>query len=368
MRILHVVPTYLPATRYGGPIVAVHGLAKALAARGHEVHVFTTNVDGDRDSDVPLDCPVELDGVRVHYFPTRMRRLYWSPAMLRQLKQFVPLCNIVHTHSVFLWPPTAAARVAERGGIPYVVSPRGMLVRELIRRKSRLAKTAWLRLADDRTLRNAAFVHFTAQSEVDDARHLGVPIPAAAVIPNGVDLPSATNDGRGDELLFLGRLNWKKGLDKLIEAMKLVPEARLAVAGNDEENYAATLPGAANVRFLGPVFGAEKEALLRNAAALLLPSISENFGNVVLEAMAASTPVIVTPAVGLAADVEASGAGIITSNDPPQLAIAIRAMLADRDARIAMGRRGRALVESKFTWERVAAQMEEAYCSVPSRR
>ena len=66
MRILHVVPTYFPARRYGGPIVAVHGLCKALAARGHEVHVFTTDVDGDATLDVPTDAPVNLDGVHVH--------------------------------------------------------------------------------------------------------------------------------------------------------------------------------------------------------------------------------------------------------------------------------------------------------------
>src|SRR5687768_5260636 len=76
MRILHVVPTYLPARRYGGPVVAVHGLCKALAGRGHSVDVFTTNVDGDRTLDVPTGRVVEMDGVRVHYFPSTYRRLY----------------------------------------------------------------------------------------------------------------------------------------------------------------------------------------------------------------------------------------------------------------------------------------------------
>src|SRR5260370_12641261 len=79
VRILHVVPTYLPATRYGGPIFAVHGLCKALVARGHEVEVFTTNVDGDCVSDVPLGTGVQLDRVRWHSFLSTMRRLYYSP-------------------------------------------------------------------------------------------------------------------------------------------------------------------------------------------------------------------------------------------------------------------------------------------------
>ena len=63
MRILHVAASYLPATRYGGTIVSVHGLCKALAARGHDVHVFTTSVNGDGDSEVVHGEPVMIDGV-----------------------------------------------------------------------------------------------------------------------------------------------------------------------------------------------------------------------------------------------------------------------------------------------------------------
>src|SRR5690242_8046228 len=86
MRLLHVVPTYLPATRYGGPIYSVHGLCRALARRGHEVHVLTTNVDGDGDSAVPLDREVGLDGVRVRYYPSRvLRRLYYAPELRERL-------------------------------------------------------------------------------------------------------------------------------------------------------------------------------------------------------------------------------------------------------------------------------------------
>lgn len=369
MRLLHVVPTYLPATRYGGPIFAVHGLCRALAARGHEVHVFTTNVDGAGVSNVPLECPVELDGVRVHYFASQFRRLYYSASMRKALRTFVPLCDVVHVHSVFLWPTSAAARIASRAGVPYVVSPRGMLVPELIRRKSRVAKSLWLRAVERQTLRDAALVHFTSRRELEDARQLDLPLPAHAIVPNGVDIPPPNDAPHGDELLFLGRINWKKGLDRLIEAMKLLPEARLVVAGNDEENYTATLPRAGNVRFAGAVSGGAKATLLRQSAALVLPSISENFGNVVLEALAAGTPVVVTPEVGLAGDVEAAGAGVVTSNEPAALAAALRALLADRTTREEMGRRGRALVEARFTWERVAAEMEEHYaCSTRSRR
>jgi glycosyltransferase involved in cell wall biosynthesis len=100
----------------------------------------------------------------------------------------------------------------------------------------------------------------------------------------------------------------------------------------------------------------------------VLPSLSENFGNVVLEAMAVEMPVIVTPEVGLAADVESAGAGIVTSNAPDALAAAIRQLLSDSDARAAMGKRGRELVRSRFTWDRVAAEMEQHYKRIAAGR
>jgi glycosyltransferase involved in cell wall biosynthesis len=368
LRILHVVPTYLPATRYGGPIFAVHGLCRALAARGHEVEVFTTNVDGDGTSDVPVGKAVMLDGVKIHYLAATIRRVYYSPAMRTLLHKRVSDFDVVHAHSVFLWPTAIAARTAHAAGVPYLISPRGMLVPELVRSKSRFAKTAWITLVERRNFANACAIHFTSERELDDARRMKVPAPRAVVVPNGIDLPPLSPVPREPGLvLFLGRINWKKGVDRLIEAMQRVPDARLVVAGRAEGE---PLPAAERVTFAGEVLGDEKDALLRRAEVLVLPSLSENFGNVVLEAMARSTPVIVTPGVGLAPDVQAGGAGLVAEGDPVSLAAAIERVLSDAALREEMGRRGRALVEGRFTWDRVAAEMESAYqsCSSASHR
>lgn len=364
MRILHVVPTYLPATRYGGPIISVHGLCKALAARGHQVDVFTTNVDGPGVSDVPVGQPVELDGVRVHYFASTVRRLYYSPGMRKALSERAGEYDVVHAHSVFLWPTAAAARAAHAKRVPYVISPRGMLVPELIEKKSRLAKQAWISLVERRTFARACAIHFTTERECDDARRLGMAVPRAAIVPNGVDLPPLSAEPRDPSMiLYLGRINWKKGLDRLVGAVADIEHAHLVVAGKDDEHYLDTLPRHERVTFAGEVHGAEKERLLSTAAMLVLPSMSENFGNAVLEAMAHATPVIVTPGVGLAADVEAAGAGIVTETG---LRDAIERLLGDDALRDAMGRRGRALAESRFGWERVAAEMEALYASCSS--
>ena len=368
MKILHVVPTYLPARRYGGPIVAVHGLCRSLASRGHDVHVFTTNVDGNGVSDVPLDGAVVMDGVQVHYFPSAFARLYWSPAMQGALRD-VASFDVVHIHAVYLWPGAAAARAAHKARVPYVVSPRGMLVPELISGKSAIAKTAWLRLIERRGFEHAAAIHFTSQLEWEDAKRVALPLPSPIVVPNGIDIVPRPPVARDDAtLLFLGRVNWKKGIDRVIELMPSLPKARLAIAGNDEEELTPRLIALATklgvgdrVQFLGPVYGAAKDELLARATLFVLPSRSENFGNAVLEALAMETPVVLSSEVGLAGVVEKAGAGVVGLEQ-------IAALLEDRPRLDRMGRAGRALVESRFTWPRVAAEMEEAYCSIRSRR
>jgi glycosyltransferase involved in cell wall biosynthesis len=375
MRILHVVPTYLPATRYGGPIYAVHGLAKAQVSAGHEVTVFTTNVDGGSVSDVPLDAAVLRDGVSVRYFTSPLPRLYWSPAMRRALSRDAGGFDVIHLHSVFLWPTLAGAAAARRAGVPYVISPRGMLVPELIRRRSRLVKTSWIRLVERRNFRHAAGVHFTSRREWDDALRLGIPLPSPFVVANGIELSDVRMaETPSGYVLFLGRINWKKGLERLIEALAGVPGVRTTVAGNDEEDYTAQLEALADrfgvlerIEFTGPVSGAAKREMLANAAVLVLPSHNENFGNVVVEAMGSGVPVIVTPEVGLSDAVLHAGAGLITSGEPEDLARAIHDVVSNPAYARELGARGRELVEREYTWPAIAAQMIAAYGEVIGR-
>ena len=386
MKILHVVPSYFPAVRYGGPIHSVHGLCKALAARGNEVEVFTTNVDGPQDSKVPLGVPVDMNGVKVTYFPVpALRRLYWSPAMGKALRQRIGEFDVLHTHSVFLWPTWAAARRARERGVPYVMSPRGMLVNELIRRKSTLLKRAWIALFERGNLGRAALVHFTSRIEAGDAALLGLPMRKSCIVPNGVDMPdpggaregARPGDAAAGEtpfLLFIGRISWKKGLDRLIAALPLIPDLRLVIAGIDDEGLKPRLEAQAakagvggRISFAGPVYGADMDELLRRALLLVLPSYSENFGNVVLEAMAAGCPVAVTPEVGAAEIVRAGAAGEVLEGDPAALGAGIRRLISDPVALGRMGQHGREFVRQRYSWEIVGRQMEDAYRSVISR-
>jgi glycosyltransferase involved in cell wall biosynthesis len=274
--------------------------------------------------------------------------------------------DVVHIHAVFLWPGVAAARAARAAGVPYVISPRGMLVPELIRRKSRAMKTLWLRVMERRGFARAAAIHFTSKLEWEDAKRVSIPLPSPIVVPNGVDIPPRPEVTRDERtLVFLGRVNWKKGLERVIEALPSL-HARMIIAGNDEENLTPRLRAlaeslGADVEFPGPVYGAAKDELLARATLFVLMSESENFGNAVLEALAMETPAVLSTGVGLAEEVVAAGAGVIGLD-------AVPALLDDVAARAHMGRNGRALVESRFAWPRVAAEMENVYCSIKSHR
>ena len=385
MRILHVVPTYFPAVRYGGPIFGVHGLCRSLAARGHELQVFTTNIDGPGITPTPIATPVDLDGVQIQYFPCPLiRRLYWAPALGRALHHAIGKIDIVHLHSVFLWPTWAAARAARRAGVPYVLSPRGMLVKDLIARRSRLAKSTWIHLIERSNVEQAAALHLTSQLEATELERFGWRLPQLVIIPNAVDEPISPNGNIASDVeaitseqplvLYLGRLSWKKGLDRLLHAFAHTQSGILAVVGTDDENFApklvklaAELRIADRVRILPrTVIGAEKERLFAAARLFVLPSYSENFGNTVLEAMRRGVPVVVTPEVGAAEIVRTSEAGLVVSGDPEPLGSAIGRLTADLNLARSMGEAGRHTA-ARFSWDHVAAQMEDLYASLTHR-
>jgi glycosyltransferase involved in cell wall biosynthesis len=341
--------------------------------------VFTTNADGPGVSDVPLGTPADIDGVKVTYFAVGTpRRLFRAPAMKAALAGQVAAFDLVHLHSVFLWPTLVAARAARQAGVPYVLSPRGMLVGELIRAKSGAVKRAWLRLFERRTIREAAALHFTSGQEAADFAALGLNARRAIELPNGVDAPPAPGEpapdvaaaiAGGRYLLYLGRLNWKKNLPALIEAVAGTPGLRLVIAGNDEEGHVEALTRAAAAHGIGDrlalvargVEGADKEALFAGAAIFALPSLNENFGNTVLEAMARGVPVIASSGAGVAQVVREAGSGLVADPTPHALAEVIAKLEAEPAAAHAMGAAGRRAATERYGWGAVAERMVEAY-------
>lgn len=378
LRILHVVASYLPATRYGGPIESVHGLARAQAELGADVSVLTTSVDGPMDSDVVHEQPVDVDGVKVWYFRSRLlRRLYFSWRMRSWLKRELRRFDVVHVHAVFLFPSTMAARLCNAAGVPYAIAPRGMLVKALIDSKSRWLKRAWIALFERRTLAQAAFIHATSRAEIQEIDRLGLMLAPAQVLMNGVgsrifkldalELPEITRP----YLLYLGRVTPKKNIDLLVGAIARIAELDLVVIGVDElqtraklQTQADALGIAARVHFLGERLGEEKWRWIKHARALALVSVNENFGNSVAEAMLAGIPVIVSQGVGLAQWVGAERAGWVCAPEIETLVAALQELIADPARATTFGQNGQHFAQRTLSWDAIAGKSLQLYRNI----
>jgi glycosyltransferase involved in cell wall biosynthesis len=206
-----------------------------------------------------------------------------------------------------------------------------------------------------------------------EKKEIGDLIPGLSkieVIPNGVQIPLEYSNKISEKqyVLYLGRISWKKRIDSLIQAMQYIPHHDLVIAGNDEENLLPKLQKLAldlgltsRVHFVGSVTGAKKDDLLQSARILALPSLNENFGNVVLESLASSRPVALTKGVALLEEVLLANAGIKLSDNPKEMGLQLNSHLNSQDNLNKMGQNGLNLVKNKYQWTSVAKLTIEAY-------
>lgn len=387
MNILFYTPNYLPAVRYGGPVSSVHGLARSLVQQGHPVEVLTSNVDGPELIAAPKDEPVLIDGVRVRYFPTTFpRRIYRMPELRQASVAAISSADIVHINGMFLWPGPQVASVARRLRKPYVVAPRGMLAPELIAKKSWMAKKAWIRAFDGPMLAGAAAIHLTSELERDGLIASGLQLAPTFIAPNGVALPETMPTDaeeaefwqsvpRGRRVAFLSRLDWKKGADYAINAVQATPEAHLLLAGHDQIGLRARLEkevhscGAGNrIRFVGPLAGRQKWAFLAGADILIVPSINENFGNTVIEALGVGTSVICTEGVGAAEVLRLIDPSLVVPRQVQALQMALHTLLHDDEKRKKAADAGAHIVAERYSWNRVASEIATVFAEVASGR
>jgi glycosyltransferase involved in cell wall biosynthesis len=244
-------------------------------------------------------------------------------------------------------------------------------------RHKRIKKALALALYQYRDLKLAAMFHATAGSEVQDIRRLSLRHPVA-VAPLGVELPPPdTGQERhrnGSRMaLFISRVHPKKGLFNLVDSWARVrPNGwKMVVAGPDQDGHAAAVKARAEARgiasdweFVGAVFGEKKDRLYAQADFFVLPTHSENFGVVVIEALAHRVPVITTKGAPWA-ELLSQRCGWWIDIGVEPLAGALReAMGLSDEERRSMGENGRRLVEAKYTWPAIAEQMRAAYESV----
>ncbi|MDF3075743.1 MAG: hypothetical protein K0S54_3410 [Alphaproteobacteria bacterium] len=374
MRVLHVIATLDAAS--GGSATACLEMADALARKGHQVDIMTTDFGQNGHSipparSEPLSC-------RVLTFPVATPRAWKrSPALALALKRHISDYDLAVIHSLYLFHDMVASAEAARIGIPYVVAPHGLLD-PYIRRRSRLKKAVMELAFQNRALRQAAAVHYTSHEEmrISQTQAQGTPgfvIPLGVVAPRPV--PADRNPAR---LLFLSRLHEKKGLDLLIPAFAQVkarmPQAELVIAGPDDGALAATRALVeshglqASVSFPGMLRGADKDRAFAEAGIFVLPSYSENFAVALAEAMAAGLPVITTDKVNIHDAVLEANAGLVVSCSVAPLAEAMIRLLADGELATGMGDNGRQLATTRYDWREIGAQWEEVCRNLIARQ
>jgi glycosyltransferase involved in cell wall biosynthesis len=257
------------------------------------------------------------------------------------------------------------------------MSPRGTLAPFLLQR-SKKKKAISLALGQRYALEHASFIHVTSEAEAAEVRAYGLR-NEIVLAPNGFECGAALDVARvPGRIVFLSRLHPKKGIDRLLDAWKLlsarVPHAELIIAGPSEGGHGEEMQarardlGLARVSFPGEKLGMEKRRLLASASAFVLPSHNENFGMVVVEALAEGTPVVASFGTPWAT-LDEAGVGRWVPNDPEPMAAAMVAMLELRgEARAEVERRARAFARDRFDAARAAEPLIEAYARVLADR
>ena len=345
----------------------------------HDIHVDVISVEDEFSA----EDRVPWGGLSVHLAASKHGAFRYAPGLSRQLSSLTP--DLVHTHGIWTYLSVTAVRWSRsNGGVtprPYVVSTHGMLDPWALH-NSRWKKIIAGFAFERRHLKNAACIHAINRTEAAAIRAFGLKNPIC-IIPNGVEVPASNAADRTPPwpahtisdrkvLLYLGRLHPKKGLSILLRGWKKASEREkgwiLVIAGWDQgghrwelEQLTRELKIADSVQFTGPLFGEARDTAYRNADAFVLPSLSEGQPLVVLEAWSHARPVIMTPECNLPEGFE-KRAAISMSATVEGAAEALGKLFALKESALQeMGRRGRDLVISSFSWPQIASQMFAVY-------
>jgi glycosyltransferase involved in cell wall biosynthesis len=381
VRIVHVYNQLDPQN--GGPPHVIVGLAAGQMALGHEVVLISEDPQGQPEVDSFLAS--HLDPVPTRH--TVHPRAFLSRFTRQAFKAALADADIAHLHGV--WPIAAmmASRICKEMNIPYIFAPHGSLHAGALTEKRLKKLIGMWSLGYRAYIRDAAALHALNTNEAEGAAHpayVGVQLPdLVQVIPNGVFtdmLSHRVDDGLIEALLptlngapyilYLARLHPGKGCDLLGEAFVQIaakhPELHLVMVGQDQGGRAmAERPIAQagldhRVHFTGPIFDDRKYALYKNASVYCLPSRHEGFSMAITEAMAWRCPIVATQTCYFPELTEYE-CGIETQLTAAALASGIDQLLTQPDLATKMGERGRALVEQRYTWPRIAAETIRLY-------
>ncbi len=389
LKVLHIIPYYYPAFNFGGPVTLVHYLNRALVNKGIDVTVFTTDVG--IENKVKNNSEVIVDGVKVIYFKQKsflrfLSRSGWNFSfnLIDSLRKRISRFDVVHISEVWSFSAAFASYYSIKFKKPYIVSPRGSLYPYTFKKKI-WKKLPYYHLVTKRILEKASLIQYVTEDEKAQSHSFLRLKNKPVVVPSGIDFTEFSALPEKDELksrfpflkgkkviLFLSRINWIKGLDILVESFKELAGTRddlhLLIAGEDlGDGYKEVVRswvkegGIGNmVTFTGLLKGKDKLMAYTGSDIFVLPSYSENFGMVVIEAMACGIPVIISDKVGLSKEVKEYDAGIVVSTKAENLTETLKTLLDNGELRRTYAEKGKKFAQY-YNIDNVADMMIRAY-------
>ena len=383
MKVLFIAP-YLGAS-YGGTSKVVLELAKSLGKTDVDVDVVSTNANDGDSLNVQLQLWFNQNTYRVKYFPAWHRSdLVISLSLIHWLSQHVKEYDVVHTHTLFSPLISLTHALCRLNQVPYVMTPHGMLDPWALSYKAWKKRFYYNRI-EQPLLNHAKAIQTLSASETEQVTKLGY--SQTTLIPNGIhknefeslpdpelfykQFPHLRNKKL---ILFLGRIDPKKGLDLLAPAFSRVrqsfPEAHLIVAGPDSIDFMPTAKSyfkEANcldsVTFTGMISGTSKYAALAAADIYVSPSYSEGFSMSVLEGMATGLPCVITENCNFP-EAKAANAAFVVSTNAEAIAEGLLKCFKNPDYTKQVGKTARDFIFQNYTWDNIAQKLSNVYTTL----
>jgi glycosyltransferase involved in cell wall biosynthesis len=385
MNILHVTLGFYPATAWGGPVKTVHQAGKELVRRGHKVTVYCTNLFNKKRKIKPYTFENTIDGLRVVYFDTWHIPWWpgtlgpiWLPKLSSFLARELPEVDVIHLNGyrnlMFLPIVDAARKLAK----PIVTQPHGAIP---VIVNSFTIKRLYDRLFGNTELDGVSTLIALQESERQQALARGISDECIKIIPNGLDLTERDQlpepgyfrrrfglDSDRPLILFLGRINRKKGADMLVEAFAQLNgvEAQLAIVGPDDgqlmevQRLIQTHNLTDRVILPGLLSGQDVMAAFQDADLFVLPCRADTFPVTIMEACLAGTPMVITNRCEIAHLVEGRIADVVPF-DTDKFAAAMITLLTDQSRYNQYRNNCPAVLADTFSIGAVVDQLENVY-------
>jgi glycosyltransferase involved in cell wall biosynthesis len=371
----------------GGPPVVVENFVRESIRLGHSLEIISTSLFCKGDERILLQRLNEL--APAAFVSSSGPFAFLHGRIRNQIGKSIRAADVVHLHT--LWSPlnTIVRLECARYDRPYVLMPHGMLDPYSLS-VQRWRKAFYLRAIECRNILAAQRLIYTTAEEARLAATKSISSPKGVVVPLGADAPCENSKELASEflerfprvrgrrqLLFLGRLHFKKGLDRILKVLPAIvgafPEVLLTVVGDGAPEYEAMLKDSIttqglkdSVMMTGRLDGAAKWGAYASAELFLLPSRQENFAIAVAEAMHMGVPVVISDRVNSWPYVKAAGAGNVVDEEQidGKLEDGILTLLQDRETLRLMGKRGQEFARMNLTWAGAASKLLKCYDEV----